>query len=106
MRYLTKVTETYRLESEKEVEKFLQELKSDHRFEVIKYTSIRRTKKAKGEIVDEWIRFEVTKGFNDEYEPLEVIEVDYRNGYDKASFKEGEPDSLDKDYEDEEEEDF
>lgn len=106
MRYLTKVTETYRLESEKEVEKFLQELKSDHRFEVIKYTSTRRTKKAKGEIVDEWIRFEVTKGFNDESEPLEVIEVDYRNGYDKTSFKEGEPDSLDKDYEDEEEEDF
>ena len=66
MRYLTKVVETYRLSSEKEVEEFLKELKSDHRFTVAKYSSTKKEKKSKGEVIDEWIRFEVTKLFNDE----------------------------------------
>lgn len=77
MRYLTKVVETYRLSSEKEVEEFLKELKSDHRFTVTKYSSTKKEKKSKGEVIDEWIRFEVTKLFNDEAEPVDVINVNY-----------------------------
>ena len=77
MRYLTKVVETYRLSSEKEVEEFLKELKSDHRFAVAKYSSTKKEKKSKGEVIDEWIRFEVTKLFNDEAEPVDVINVNY-----------------------------
>lgn len=77
MRYLTKVVETYRLSSEKEVEEFLKELKSDPRFTVAKYSSTKKEKKSKGEVIDEWIRFEVTKLFNDEAEPVDVINVNY-----------------------------
>lgn len=77
MRYLTKVVETYRLSSEKEVEEFLKELKSDHRFTVAKYSSTKKEKKSKGEVIDEWIRFQVTKLFNDEAEPVDVINVNY-----------------------------
>lgn len=77
MRYLTKVVETYRLSSEKEVEEFLKELKSNHRFTVAKYSSTKKEKKSKGEVIDEWIRFEVTKLFNDEAEPVDVINVNY-----------------------------
>jgi hypothetical protein len=77
MRYLTKVVETYRLSSEKEVEEFLKELKTDHRFTVAKYSSTKKEKKSKGEVIDEWIRFEVTKLFNDEAEPVDVINVNY-----------------------------
>lgn len=77
MRYLTKVVETYRLENEKEVEDFLQELKSDTKFEVAKYSSTKREKKAKGEVIDEWIRFEVTKLFNSETEPDTQINIEY-----------------------------
>lgn len=77
MRYLTKVVETYRLGNEKEVEEFLQELKADTTFEVAKYSSTKKEKKQKGEVVDEWIRFEVTKVFNDEAEPDSYIEVEY-----------------------------
>ena len=77
MRYLTKVVETYRLSSEKEVEEFLKELKSVHRFTVAKYSSTKKEKKSKGEVIDEWIRFEVTKLFNDEAEPVDVINVNY-----------------------------
>ena len=77
MRYLTKVTETYRLASEKEVEEFLKELKEDNRFTVAKYTSTKKEKKSKGEVIDEWIRFEVTKLFNEEAEPDRQINIEY-----------------------------
>ena len=36
-----------------------------------------KTKKSKGEIIDEWIRFEITKLFNDETEPDTPINIDY-----------------------------
>ena len=77
MKYLTKVVETYRLANEKEVEDFLQELKNDSRFTVAKYSSAKKEKKQRGEIIDEWIRFEVTKLFNDETEPDTPINIDY-----------------------------
>lgn len=77
MKYLTKVVETYRIGSEKEVEAFLKELKADHRFTVAKYSSTKKEKKAKGEVVDEWIRFEVTKLFNEEAEPTHDVTIDY-----------------------------
>ena len=75
--YLTKVVETYRISSEKEVEAFLAELKKDRRFTVAKYSSTKKEKKQKGEVIDEWIRFEVTKVFNDEVTPDSVVEVNY-----------------------------
>ena len=77
MRYLTKVVETYRLPNEAAVETFLQELKSDSRFTVAKYSSTKKERKEKKEVVDEWIHFEVTKLFNDEKEPDSEITVDY-----------------------------
>ena len=80
MRYLTKIVETYRLANEAEVESFLQELKSDNRFTVAKYSSTKKERKEKGEIVDTWIHFEVTKLFNDERDPDTEIEVDYKKG--------------------------
>lgn len=76
-RYLTKVVETYRLPNEVAVEEFLKELKADSHFEVAKYSSTKRQKKQKGEIIDEWIRFEVTKIFNEESEPDSEIVIDY-----------------------------
>lgn len=42
-----------------------------------KYSSTKKEKKSKGEVIDEWIRFEVTKLFNDEAEPVDVINVNY-----------------------------
>lgn len=82
MKYLTKVTEVYRLDSEHEVEVFLKELKADARFEVAKYSSVKKEKKKQGEIIDSWIHFEVTKLFNSETEPDSEIEILYRKDYD------------------------
>lgn len=80
MKYLTKVVEVYRLENEKEVESFLKELKEDARFTIAKYSSTKKEKKAKGEVIDEWIHFEVTKLFNDESCPDSEILIDYTKG--------------------------
>ena len=46
-RYLTKVTEVYRLSTEKEAETFLKELKSSTEFELAKYTSTKKQQKVK-----------------------------------------------------------
>lgn len=80
MRSLVKVVETYRLSNEKEVENFLKELKEDPTFEVSKYSSTKKEKKQKGEVVDEWIRFEVTKLFNEEQNPIDDITIQYQKG--------------------------
>lgn len=77
MRYLTQVQETYRLPNEKEVEKFLNELKADNRFVVKKYSSVKKERKQKSEIIDEWIQFTVVKLFNDEKEPNTEVTIDY-----------------------------
>ena len=77
MKYLTKVVETYRLDSEDEVKPFLQELKNSKDFTIAKYSSQKKEVKRKGEVEDEWVRFEVTKIFNEEREPTDTIEVIY-----------------------------
>ena len=77
MKYLTSVVETYRLPNEEAVKVFLEELKQDPNFTVAKYTSQKKERKQKGEIVDEWVRFSVTKLFNDEKEPDREISVLY-----------------------------
>ena len=77
MKYLTSVVETYRLPNEEAFKLFLEELKKDPTFTVAKYTSQKKERKQKGEIVDEWVRFSVTKLFNDEKEPDREISVLY-----------------------------
>ena len=77
MAYLLTATEIYRLPNEQAVEVFLQELKADKHFEIVKYSSTKREAKSKGEVVDEWIRFSVTKAFNMEKEPTDNIKIHY-----------------------------
>ena len=76
-KYLTKVVETYRIGSESEVEKFIAELKKDSHFEMAKYSSTKKTRKEKGENVDEWIHFEVTKLKKKKKYPDSEIKIDY-----------------------------
>lgn len=77
MKYLINTTETYRLNSEEEVKAFLEELKKDKTFIIKKYSSVKKELKQKGEVIDEWIRFTVTKEFNSEKEPSETFNVKY-----------------------------
>ncbi len=77
MRYLTSVVETYRLPNDEAVKVFLEELKRDPAFTITKYSSTKKERKEKGDVVDEWVRFTVTKVFNEEKEPESIINISY-----------------------------
>ena len=52
MRYLIKVTEQYRCDTEEEARVLIEEAKKDNQYTVIKSSSEIKTVKSKGEIVD------------------------------------------------------
>ena len=80
MKKLISVVEQYRFDTEEEATRFIEECKEDaetHGYTLKSYSSTKKEKKAKGEVVDEWIRFEVTKLFNEEAEPTHDVTIDY-----------------------------
>ena len=77
MKYLIKSVETYRVANEAEAAQVIEEAKKDKRFALIKYESVHKEKKAKGEVIDEWCRVTLHKVFNDEVEPDSYVKVDY-----------------------------
>lgn len=76
-RYLIKVTEQYRCDTEAEAEALINEAKENKQYTVIKTSSEMKTTKAKGEVVDEWRRVLITKEFTSEKEPSEQIIISY-----------------------------
>lgn len=78
MKYLTKIVESYRVANEAEAAKVIEEAKKDNRFELTKYEAVHKEKKAKGEVVDSWVRVTLHKEFNLEAEPTTHVEVDYK----------------------------
>ena len=77
MKYLIKSVETYRVATEAEAAQVIEEAKKDNRFSLVKYESVHKEKKAKGEVIDEWCRVTLYKVFNDEVEPDSYVKVDY-----------------------------
>ena len=76
-RYLIKVTEQYRCDTEAEAEALINEAKENKQYTVIKTSSEMKITKAKGEVVDEWRRVLITKEFTSEKEPSEQIVISY-----------------------------
>lgn len=77
MKYLTQVTETYRVDSEDQVKEMIEEAKADGRFQLLKYTSQYKERKAKGEVIDAWYKVTFTKGFTDEKDPEVTATINY-----------------------------
>lgn len=77
MRYLTGVTETYRVATVEQVEQFHTELKNDPRFTLVSFGYKTKYIKEKKEIVEEYQLVTVKKAFNDEKEPDGQIEITY-----------------------------
>lgn len=77
MKYLCEVTEKYRIDNETEAKAFIEEQKKDANYALKKYSSERKERKAKGEIVDEWMQVILVKTFNDPKEPVEEISIKY-----------------------------
>jgi len=77
MRYLISTTETYRVNSESDVETLINEAKTAHEYELAKYTREYKEKKLKGEVIDSWYKVTLTKKFTDEKEPDRSVEISY-----------------------------
>lgn len=77
MQYLVSVQETYRVDTEEEVERLIEDAKASNRYSLSKYTRQYKIKKQKGEVVEDWYRVSLTKVFNEEKEPERVVEVSY-----------------------------
>ena len=77
-RFLVKVVETVRCDTEAEAAAFIQEAKDDVVGTLVKYTNDYKEVKSKGEIVDSYRLVQTTKVYND---PKEPIDADTRIGY-------------------------
>lgn len=76
-KYLVSVCEKYRIDTEEEALKFIESAKNCSNYELTKYSTQKKCKKMKGEIIDEWIQVTLTKQFNDEKDPVDSITVSY-----------------------------
>lgn len=65
MKYLLSVTETYRVDSEEEVETLIAEAKEDTSFTLAKYDREFKEKKSKGEVIDQAYVVKLTKKYYD-----------------------------------------
>lgn len=76
-KYLINTTEVYRVDSENEATDLINEAKHDTKFELAKYTSVKKELKQKGEVVDEWYQVSFVKKFNAEKDPTTHVAVSY-----------------------------
>jgi hypothetical protein len=76
-KFLITTTETYRVDSEPEVETILEEAKNNLNYILVKYSSQYKEKKAQGEVIDSWYKLTLTKAFTDEKEPDRDVQISY-----------------------------
>jgi hypothetical protein len=84
MKYLISSKEIYRVGSEAEAVKLIEDAKSDNHFILSKYENQFKERKQKGEVVDSYWKVTLTKNFTDEKEPMFQTEVTYENGMESA----------------------
>ena len=77
MEYLVSTTEVYRVNHEASATSLIEKAKHDSMYELAKYSSVKKEKKQKGEIIDEWYQVSLTKKFNDEKDPISVVNIKY-----------------------------
>lgn len=79
MAHLIKTTEVYRVETEDEAKKFIEEQKQNDSYEMVKYSSEYKVKKVKGQIEEEWFRVTLVKNFDDEKDPIGSVKISYED---------------------------
>ena len=84
MKYLLTTTEVYRVESENEAKKMIEEAKEDNHFILNKYTSEYKERKQKGEVIDTYWKVSLVKTFTDEKDPQFRTVVSYASDVDSA----------------------
>ena len=76
-RYLISTTEVYRVDTEEEAVKLIDEAKADNTYTLTKYGKVQKEKKQKGEIVDSYEKVTLTKTMNDEKDPYSDVKIYY-----------------------------
>ena len=76
-KYLVSTIETYRVDTENEATKVIEEAKQDGSYTLGKYTNEHKERKSKGEVIDEYWKLTLTKLFNDIKEPDSIVDVNY-----------------------------
>lgn len=75
MKYLTDVTEVYRVDSEAEADQLLETAKASGVLN--KYSCVYKEKKQKGEVIDSWYKVTLNKKFTDEKDPDKQMTISY-----------------------------
>jgi hypothetical protein len=79
-KYLVSTTEVYRVDTEDEATRAIEEAKNEVSYTLGKYTSERKEVKSKGEVIDEYWKLSLTKLFNDIKEADTPVTVSYEIG--------------------------
>ena len=79
-KYLIKTTEEHRADNELEAAELINAVKADGRYILSKYSSVKKERKQKGEIVDEYFIVTLVKVFDDAKEPCGEASVEYKMG--------------------------
>jgi hypothetical protein len=79
-KYLLKTTEEHRADNEREAAELIETAKADNRYILSKYSSVKKERKAKGEIVDEYYIVTLVKTFDDPKDPIGEASVEYKIG--------------------------
>lgn len=76
-KYLVSTIETYRVDTEAEATRAIEEAKQESSYVLGKYTSEHKERKSKGEVIDEYWKLTLTKIFNDIKEADTPVTVSY-----------------------------
>lgn len=79
-KYLLKTTEEHRADTEHEAAELINAAKADGRYILSKYSSVKKERKQKGEIIDEYYIVTLVKVFDDPKEPCGEASVEYKIG--------------------------
>lgn len=79
-KYLLNTTEIYRADSDIEAQGLIDEAKADTRYILAKYSSVKKERKQKGEIIDTYYKVTLVKSFDDEKEPCGEATIEYKTG--------------------------
>ena len=77
-KYLIKTTEEHRADSEFEAAELINAAKADTRYLLSKYSSVKKERKQKGEIVDEYYLVTLVKVFDDAKDPCGEAQIEYK----------------------------
>lgn len=78
-KYLIKVEEMYRADTDAEAAQIIEDAKTANGYDLVSFSSVKKAKKQKGEIVDEFVRVKLVKAFDDETEPSRQVSVEYHD---------------------------